>query len=182
MVASAYRSGSSPRGGACQCGGVRADLPSRPAGPGAIDAGVVIYIDRQLAGPYGRDRYRYTKPPFGASSPEHGYQGKETRETYRAGSRAGRLRHPVDLRTERQASRDREDAFFGCSGAHDRRDVLRPDARRQRPPPGGRWSGSRPADEITASIWMSTWRTWRPAPKSLEQVTGHRCRPWEDEK
>src|SRR5436190_2971417 len=41
--------------------------PGDPAGPGATDAGVVIYIDRQLAGPYGRDKYRYTKAPFAAS-------------------------------------------------------------------------------------------------------------------
>ena len=35
-------------------------FPSDDSGPGANEAGVVIYIDRQLAGPYGRDRYRYT--------------------------------------------------------------------------------------------------------------------------
>src|SRR2546429_6192111 len=29
-----------------------------PICPGAREAGVAIYIDRQLAGPYGRDRYR----------------------------------------------------------------------------------------------------------------------------
>lgn len=61
-------------------------LPRDEAGPGASDAGVVLYIDRQLAGPYGRDRRRYIKPPFMASFPEHGYQGKESpREIYRAG-------------------------------------------------------------------------------------------------
>jgi gluconate 2-dehydrogenase gamma chain len=61
-------------------------IPADESGPGATDAGVVIFIDRQLAGPYGRDKYRYTKPPFVESLPEHGYQGKETpREIYRAG-------------------------------------------------------------------------------------------------
>src|SRR5580693_8805309 len=61
-------------------------FPSDDAGPGASEAGVVIYIDRQLAGPYGRDKHRYTKGPFVASVPEHGYQGKETpQEIYRAG-------------------------------------------------------------------------------------------------
>lgn len=63
-------------------------FPSDASGPGATEAGVVIYIDRQLAGPYGRDKYRYTKPPFVESMPEHGYQGKETPgEIYRAGIR-----------------------------------------------------------------------------------------------
>lgn len=39
-------------------------FPSDESGPGAREAGVVVYIDRQLAGPYGRDRYRYTQGPI----------------------------------------------------------------------------------------------------------------------
>lgn len=61
-------------------------FPSDDAGPGAREAGVVIYIDRQLAGPYGRDLHRYTQPPFEDAAPELGYQGQATpRETYREG-------------------------------------------------------------------------------------------------
>lgn len=62
-------------------------FPSDDAGPGAKEAGVVIYIDRQLAGPYGRDRFRYTQGPFDENAPrEFGYQGKATpAETYREG-------------------------------------------------------------------------------------------------
>jgi gluconate 2-dehydrogenase gamma chain len=62
-------------------------FPSDDAGPGAKEAGVVIYIDRQLAGPYGHDRYRYTQAPFDENAPrEFGYQGKATpSETYREG-------------------------------------------------------------------------------------------------
>ena len=61
-------------------------LPRDATGPGATDASVVIYIDRQLAGPYGRDRHRYTKGPFTASVPEHGYQGADDpQHLYRAG-------------------------------------------------------------------------------------------------
>ncbi len=61
-------------------------FPSDESGPGASEAGVVIYIDRQLASAYGRDHYRYTQPPFESGAPEQGYQGKETpREIYRAG-------------------------------------------------------------------------------------------------
>ncbi|MEO8127301.1 MAG: gluconate 2-dehydrogenase subunit 3 family protein [Bryobacteraceae bacterium] len=61
-------------------------LPADESGPGATEANVVVYIDRQLAGPYGRDKFRYTKAPWIESVPEHGYQGKETpRELYRAG-------------------------------------------------------------------------------------------------
>jgi gluconate 2-dehydrogenase gamma chain len=61
-------------------------FPADDSGPGAREAGVTIYIDRQLAGPWGRDRFRYTQPPFEDASPEFGYQGKSTpRETYRDG-------------------------------------------------------------------------------------------------
>jgi len=61
-------------------------FPSDESGPGAKEAGVVIYIDRQLAGPYGSDRYRYTQGPFEDAPAEFGYQGKATpREIYREG-------------------------------------------------------------------------------------------------
>jgi gluconate 2-dehydrogenase gamma chain len=63
-------------------------FPSDDSGPGAREAGVAIYIDRQLAGPYGRDRYRYAQPPFESAPPEFGYQGQATpREIYREGLR-----------------------------------------------------------------------------------------------
>jgi gluconate 2-dehydrogenase gamma chain len=64
-------------------------FPSDETGPGAREAGVVVFIDRQLAGPWGRDRYRYTRPPFDDDAPEEmGYQGKATpREIYRQGLR-----------------------------------------------------------------------------------------------
>jgi gluconate 2-dehydrogenase gamma chain len=61
-------------------------FPSDDSGPGSGEAGVVIYIDRQLAGPYGRDKYRYTKGPWVESVPEHGYQGKASpQQIYREG-------------------------------------------------------------------------------------------------
>jgi gluconate 2-dehydrogenase gamma chain len=61
-------------------------FPHDESGPGALDAGVTIYIDRQLAGPYGKDKYRYTKGPWVESIPEHGNQSKETpQQIYRAG-------------------------------------------------------------------------------------------------
>jgi gluconate 2-dehydrogenase gamma chain len=61
-------------------------FPGDDSGPGATEAGVVIYIDRQLASPYGRDKRRYTKGPWIESVPEHGYQGRETpQQIYRAG-------------------------------------------------------------------------------------------------
>jgi gluconate 2-dehydrogenase gamma chain len=62
-------------------------FPRDDAGPGAREAGVAVYIDRQLAGPWGRDRYRYTDRPFVEDAPpELGYQGKATpQQIYRRG-------------------------------------------------------------------------------------------------
>jgi gluconate 2-dehydrogenase gamma chain len=53
-------------------------FPADESGPGAKEAGVVVYIDRHLAGPYGSDGHRYTQPPFESGVPELGYQGKAT--------------------------------------------------------------------------------------------------------
>jgi gluconate 2-dehydrogenase gamma chain len=62
-------------------------IPSDETGPGASEAGVVIYIDRQLAGPWGRDARRYTHEPFDDSAAaEFGYQGAASPQTlYREG-------------------------------------------------------------------------------------------------
>jgi gluconate 2-dehydrogenase gamma chain len=62
-------------------------FPADDFGPGAAEAGVTIYIDRQLAGPWGRDRHRYTQPPFDdEAAAAFGYQGRATpREIYREG-------------------------------------------------------------------------------------------------
>jgi gluconate 2-dehydrogenase gamma chain len=63
-------------------------IPADELSPGGKDCGCAVFIDRQLAGPYGKDKYRYTTPPFVESLPEHGYQGKATpREIYREGIR-----------------------------------------------------------------------------------------------
>src|ERR1700730_14311379 len=82
-------------------------FPSDELGPGAKEAGVVIYIDRHLAGPYGSDRGRYTKPPFEAGIPELGYQGKSTpAEIYKEGLRT--LAGFTDLTTDQQDKRLQE--------------------------------------------------------------------------
>jgi len=62
-------------------------FPSDESGPGAHEAGVAIYIDRQLAGPWGRDGRRYTQGPFEErAAEEFGYQGAAPpRQIYREG-------------------------------------------------------------------------------------------------
>jgi gluconate 2-dehydrogenase gamma chain len=88
-------------------------LPTDDSGVGAREAGVTIYIDRQLAGSWGRDRYRYTQAPFEEASPEFGYQGKATpREIYRQGLK--KLKGFAQLSTEAQdqALREIESTLF----------------------------------------------------------------------
>ncbi|HWG03511.1 MAG TPA: gluconate 2-dehydrogenase subunit 3 family protein [Beijerinckiaceae bacterium] len=50
-------------------------IPSDSVGPGAVEAGVPTYIDRQLAGAYGQGDRLYLEGPFGDHpTPQQGYQ------------------------------------------------------------------------------------------------------------
>lgn len=49
-------------------------IPSDDTGPGANEADVVTFIDRQLAGFYGRGERWYMKGPFHEGTDEQGYQ------------------------------------------------------------------------------------------------------------
>lgn len=61
-------------------------IPSDETGPGAIEAGVPEFIDRQMEGAFGQAATWYMHGPFVPSSPLFGYQGKMLpREVYRAG-------------------------------------------------------------------------------------------------
>ncbi len=161
-------------------------FPSDESGPGANEAGVVIYIDRQLAGPYGRDKYRYTKGPFLESVPEHGYQGKATpREIYREG--IARLASLPALPPGKQDEKLREiesGIFFRMLRTHTIEGMFCD------PMHGGNagligWQligfpGPRMSyrDEIDRHYGLP----WRPKPVSLEQVVGHPISVLEDEK
>ena len=82
----------------------RASFRATRAGRARTEAGVIVYIDRQLASPYGRDRYRYTQPPFEEGVAQQGYQGKATpRELYREGLQ--RLRGFDELAASAQDAR-----------------------------------------------------------------------------
>jgi gluconate 2-dehydrogenase gamma chain len=59
-------------------------IPADELGPGARQAGVAVFIDRQLAGAYGTAGKWYMQGPFGESVPEQGYQRPLTpQELYR---------------------------------------------------------------------------------------------------
>lgn len=160
-------------------------FPSDATGPGSQEAGVVIYIDRQLAGPYGRDRYRYTQPPFEDGVPEQGYQGKASpREVYREGLVL--LGQDFDnLTPAAQDARLREietTHFFRLLRQHTIEGMFCD------PMHGGN------ADMIGWQIigYPGPYMTWsgdmdghygklfRPKPRSLSEVVGHPVKPSED--
>lgn len=160
-------------------------FPSDETGPGAGEAGVVIYIDRQLGGPYGRDRHRYTQPPFEDGLAEQGYQGKATpREIYREG--LALLGPDFDrLTAEAQDSRLRqiETTYFFrllrqhtiegmfCDPMHGGNADLIGWQMIGYPGPYMSWR-----DEID----QHHGKAYRPKPRSLKEVVGHQVKPWED--
>jgi len=162
-------------------------FPSDASGPGATEAAVVIYIDRQLAGPYGRDKYRYIKGPFVESYPEHGYQGKETpREIYRQGIRElgdGFASLPVEAQNQTLAAIEKGH-FFQMLRMHTIEGMFAD------PMHGGNagligWQligYPGPVMTYRAEIDKHYGVPYRPKPASLEQITGRKPVAWEDEK
>ncbi len=61
-------------------------IPVDYFGPGAREAGVTLFIDHQLAGPYGQAARWYMEGPWADGTPEQGYQLKYTpAQLYRVG-------------------------------------------------------------------------------------------------
>jgi gluconate 2-dehydrogenase gamma chain len=60
-------------------------IPADELGPGAKEAGVAVFIDRQLAGEFGTMAREYGLGPWREGTPQQGYQSRLTpREVYRA--------------------------------------------------------------------------------------------------
>jgi gluconate 2-dehydrogenase gamma chain len=162
-------------------------FPSDENGPGAKEAGVVIYIDRQLGGPYGRDQYRYTKAPWIESVPEHGYQGRATpREIYREGI-AGLGADFAQLDAARQIEKleaIERSMFFQMLRTHTIEGMFCD------PMHGGNagmigWQMTGyPGPLMSFREDLEKYRGVpypRKKPKSLEQIVGRKVKPWEDE-
>ena len=49
-------------------------IPKDDVGPGGVEAGVPIFIDREMLGAYGRGARMYLDGPFGEGTPQQGYQ------------------------------------------------------------------------------------------------------------
>ena len=61
-------------------------IPADELGPGAAEAGVPYFLDRQLASAYGGGAHFYNQGPFGSETPYQGYQLPLTpAELYRVG-------------------------------------------------------------------------------------------------
>jgi gluconate 2-dehydrogenase gamma chain len=161
-------------------------FPSDANGPGATEANVVIYIDRQLAGPYGHDKYRYTKGPWVESYPEHGYQGKESpSDIYRAGIKTlGDFASLSPAEQDAQLKSIETSRFFQLLHTHTIEGMF------SDPMHGGNagligWQlvgYPGPQMSYRAEIDKHFGQPWRPKPASLEQVMGRPGKPWEDEK
>ncbi len=53
-------------------------IPADDLGPGALEAGAVVFIDRQLAGEYGRASRWYMQGPWAKGEQTQGYQSRYT--------------------------------------------------------------------------------------------------------
>jgi gluconate 2-dehydrogenase gamma chain len=161
-------------------------FPADDSGPGATEAAVVVYIDRQLAGPYGRDKYRYTKGPWAESVPEHGNQAKATpRETYREGIRL--LEDFAALPAGEQDAKLRaieKTDFFQLLRRHTLEGMLCD------PLHGGNagmigWQligYPGPRMSYRDEIGQNPGEAWRRKPVSLADMVGHPVAGWEEEK
>jgi gluconate 2-dehydrogenase gamma chain len=161
-------------------------FPSDASGPGAPEANVVIYIDRQLAGPYGRDRFRYAQPPFEQGTPEQGYQGKQTpREIFLEGIRELGLdfhRLPEVAQDAKLRGIERTRFFqlmrqhvvegMFCDPMHEgNKDLI-----------GWQLIGfPGPYMSWASEMDKHDGERFRPKPKSLAQILGHPVKPWNGE-
>jgi gluconate 2-dehydrogenase gamma chain len=60
-------------------------IPNDAVGPGALEANVPFFLDRQLAGPFGRGDHYYLGGPWPKGTPEQGYQSRfNPAQLYRA--------------------------------------------------------------------------------------------------
>jgi gluconate 2-dehydrogenase gamma chain len=103
-------------------------IPSDATGPGAIEAEVPRFIDRQLAGPYGAGDHFYLQGPFPKGLPTQGWQMGAPAAVYRAAIPAidrwsaatyGRPFAALDQSTQDEALKALEDGKADLGAAPD---------------------------------------------------------------
>lgn len=90
-------------------------IPADELGPGALEAGCVLFIDRQLAGSYGRADHWYMQGPWPEGDERQGPQSRMTpAETYRIGIRAvnDHCRRQFDGKTFHELPADKQDQLL----------------------------------------------------------------------
>jgi len=160
-------------------------FPTDDSGPGSNEAGVVIYVDRQLASAYGRDHYRYTQAPFAEGVPDQGYQGRETpREIYRAGLKMlGAFHTLANPEQDGLLKQIETTAFFTLLRAHTIEGMFCD------PMHGGNvdmigWQligFPGPRMSYLDEVDQYPGREFRPKPQSLAQIVGRKVRPSEED-
>lgn len=115
-------------------------IPSDSLGPGAVEAGVPFFIDRQMAGAWGAGERLYRSGPWPAGTAQQGYQLPYTpAELFRTA--LGALRE--------QAARDRSTPFARQSGSAQDDSLRRLQA-------GGIDLGGVPSNVFFESLWALT--------------------------
>lgn len=160
-------------------------FPADESGPGATQAGAMIYIDRQLAGPFGIDKRRYTQPPFVESSPGHGYQGKDNpQQIYRAGIAllGADFASLTGVKQDERLAGIEKTYFFQMLRKHTIEGMFCD------PMHGGNvdligWQMlGYPGPQMSYRNEIGKYNgiAYRPKPQSLSQILGYAVKPWED--
>lgn len=90
-------------------------IPPDPTGPGASEAGVVVFLDRQLDGEYGNGARFYLQGPWGKGTESQGYQSRFTpAQFYRHAIAAieKAVGHSENGKAFKDLSADRQDALL----------------------------------------------------------------------
>ncbi|MGN6619553.1 MAG: gluconate 2-dehydrogenase subunit 3 family protein [Sphingomonas sp.] len=90
-------------------------IPADPSGPSASEAGVVTFLDRQLAGDYGGGAHFYLEGPWAKGTTSQGYQSRFTpAQFYRHAitSIEGAVGHAEGGKTFKELPVDRQDAYL----------------------------------------------------------------------
>jgi ABC-type dipeptide/oligopeptide/nickel transport system ATPase component len=91
-------------------------IPNDPVGPGGVEANVPFFLDRQLAGKFGRGDHYYLGGPWPKGTPEQGYQSRfSPAQLYRA----------AIVAIEKYVGTNFNGAAFGKLAAKDQDQVLK---------------------------------------------------------
>ena len=174
-------------------------IPTDELGPGARDAGVVVYIDRQLAGTWGVHGRKYRGGPWLEGTPQQGYQSRFTpQEVYRIAIQRDRpalqsrvrpafraaCRRPA-IAPARAVGEGRDRAAFAVieillrsAVAQHRRGVLRRSAVRRQPRQSGLEAARLPrtAQRRIPPTWSPAASRTTPNPSACSTSRPARCR------